>query len=186
MTDLSLNEFEVTCRKAGVGSGLPDGVAAILARAATWLERRGFDGAVALAAGLGSDGPALAALPGQAGICVATGAATTNAVPPLLAVGACAATMPSGTVIEATWPGGRAVVTTTGARIDNPGDAAMEVQLRTVDPARLDLPAVELASRVRPSRDAWAALGARARLTLVPASAHSRAAGAGAGDIDND
>lgn len=184
MRGLSLNEFEVTCRKACVGAGIPDGVAAILARAALWLERRGHAGAEALVAGLKADAGALAKLPGQVGLCLADGTATTGPVPPLLAGGVCAVVMPRAATVRMEWAGGEASVSTDTAQITGGTDAFAVIELRVAPADMPDAPA--LAPRVHPPDQAWNDLRARAHETMVPATEQSRAAGAGAGDIDND
>jgi hypothetical protein len=51
---LSLNEIEVTVRKAALGSGLPLGLAEDAGAAAAWLAARGFPVAELIGAALGT------------------------------------------------------------------------------------------------------------------------------------
>ena len=205
--DLSLNEIEGGLRKAAMGAGLPVGLAEETGRAAAALQGAGFDGVGAALAclrqafhtpepmirdGLAEFGAGHAIAAGIAALdMLAAGGvtrATLTATPaPLMIAGlAMVAAEDQGHAYAlGLGQGGFALVSPSGISPEGALPAgAGPVTVALTHPAAQE--AHQTPTR-HPVADAlWAEVGALAARTYVPASAASRASGAGAGAIDND
>ncbi|MCK0196244.1 DUF3726 domain-containing protein [Ancylobacter sp. 6x-1] len=195
MIELSLNEVELQAAKAARGAGLSWGAAEDVGRAARWLARYGLDWAPALLALL--DDPDAGSFVARICRLVDEGEMRGPAIlsgRPLWMAALLAADIPpegwqldwqsaaqqraslhlgpldtlsrSGTPLPSGWTEGQAVTISTGG-----------------EPLAVRLPP---ASRSVVAHGAWVAIGELARKTYVPASARSRASGAGASLTDND
>lgn len=203
----SLNEIEVSCRKAAVGAGIPVGLGEDIGKAAAWLSARGFDGAGAavnsikagmrLAAGeIGTDvvtfNAARAAIDGPTAMDfllakVAPSVVLTDVDAPLLIIGlAGVAAAESDVCIDvevdgvhhvALVPDGLASVI--GSEIGG----SLRLSLTNRVAKAVDNPST---SGIEVSKDAWDLISELAQKTYVPETEASRLAGAGAGLTDND
>ncbi len=200
----SLNEFEVTTRKAAIGAGFPVGIAVEMGQAAAWLAASGLDGSraavAALGGGLGSvnlegadfptiTGPGVGMSgPSAFDLLLTNGNSVTlaNVDTPLLLVGMAGVTSrgPAAGVGISFDGGDELKVGSCGVVGDIPATADIAVlKLLTDDPCpdgTLSADGSEIAA------DDWACLCELASRTYVPESEESREQGAGAGSIDND
>jgi len=207
----SLNEVELTAKKAARGAGYPWGMAEEAGKATRWLCQQGLDGCLVLAELLKqSDGADLAdwsPKPNSSDwnikakpLCpIMTGAAisdhanglriqtihVSNVLQPLLLLPfAAMAARQLDATITLTWSG--CVAQTNGHGLHIHGDQMDGADFILI---KIDGPVESLqtqTSRSSPDADAWAALGQFAHRTYAPATAESRAKGAGAGITDND
>lgn len=180
---LSLNEVETLAAKASRGAGLDWGLAEDVGRAARRLAEAGRPWAEAILGLASEPGPAL------------TGALLADDPPraptsidgvasPSLAVAMAAGALES---LRFRWPDAEIVVargriaSAVGAGLDCPDRA-------TISAAPAREPVTTLAAAQTPCVDerTFQTLERLALRTTVPASAHSRLAGAGAGTTDND
>lgn len=210
----SLNEAESMVRKAFRGAGYHWGEAEEAGKAAVWLARRGLpaidpiltvlDAAQGSASALkpviageawrGRDGKLCPVL---AGIALADGAVALTPrstprferllSPILLLPFVAAAAEASGFTLTLDWPQGMAVVEPRGVIVDGEGLLTADVTLHVVSGDVPQAPVLAASARVLDADPAqWDALNRYAVRTHVPASEHSRTAGAGAGLADND
>ena len=209
MTHRSLNEIDMTVRKAAVGSGWPWGLAEDIGRAAAWLCEYGEDGAGAALVALReeprpadmtmSDGAAAfasaqAAQAGPAALdLLAAGSGIDHVAlqdldSPLLLVGiAGVLTAEYRLTIELLAGVKRfALVGPEGLQLSmhvcKPG-ASIVAQRTTPNPPLASVPIVPALDI---NDEAWSAITALAARTYVPATDESRLRGAGAGLTDND
>ena len=209
--NLSLNEIEVTAKKAARGAGYPWGLAEEAAKATRWLCIHGIDGSAALAALLqqidSSDvadwSPVIGDVTWHASghvLCpVATGAAIADrahefavknvtlgsiAQPILLVPFASFLAQQAKNTVTVTWPEATAVTGDERFRLDGP--------LPDVSPWATVAIGGEVGEpgrrchRAHPESDTWKVLNAFAHRTYAPATEESRLKGAGAGLCDND
>lgn len=191
--DLSLNEVELLAAKAARGAGLHWGAADDLGRAARWLAANALDWAPPLLDLLAShQGAEAVARASEAADLIGRPSHRTLTGPPLwvaaLLAPACAR---KGCTAELTWQGARLYLgRENDAWIEGtalPSGWAMQ-QTHMAFPAG-EAPANRLggpSTRSLVTAQDWQALGRLAVLTYVPASDHSRQAGAGASLTDND
>lgn len=206
----SLNEVEVTAKKAARGAGYPWGLAEEAGKATRWLCAQGLDGCGALAGlldagfaeALTEHGPKTLSgvWQGNAALCpLFTGSALTDcaarlragplelaqvAQPMLLLPFAAAASRQLATALVVEGPGFRAA--TDGTRLHLDGEIAPAASI-TLGPGPMpeDL-SPPLHTRATPEPEAWDRLNAFAHRTYAPATEDSRLRGAGAGLSDND
>ena len=203
----SLAEIDAQCRKAVRGAGCPWGLAEEAGKAARWLSERGLPGAEAMAGLLstpracpcgGGTGPACAlrvgaALSDRAHQIAAGETAEEEVTQPLIVLamlGRSAEAIGASFAVE--WESVRAVCAPQGLALDAQGAllTARATIRATPSLARFDSGGplnarCDAASRgVAP--ESWAILENHAFRTYVPESDSSRAAGAGAGETDND
>jgi hypothetical protein len=230
---LSLNEIEVTVRKAALGAGLPLGLAEDAGAVAGWLAAGGFPVAELMQEALASphageprllragqiyrsaagEGPcsALRLLPSACDLVLAAasggGGTAVEAVVdlPVLAVAQAAIACAGGATplaveiegrLRAATGGGRTAIVGTAAELSELRSAPVRIRgvrdedftaasaERTADLARARRSALEAGVRVEEA--AWRQIETLAARTLVPATAHSRERGAGAGLVDLD
>jgi len=206
----SLNEVEVTLRKAAVGAGLPIGLAEDISRAAAWLVAGGLDGA----------GAGLTAV--EAGKTISSGVVMDDgtvrfdtsriacdgpsAIDFLIAgQGRVMAQMtkPDSILLMAGLAGAAAAVYGGAFRFEfDDGSAATVVSAHGLDPAELPEAPVSVqiswqpeagtalstinTSGIEVEDGVWNRIVALAAKTYVPESEESRLQGAGAGLLDND
>lgn len=196
--NVSFGELAALARGAARGAGLDWGLAEEAGFAALWLEQRGLPGAAVLAEALTAPGDERSALRLGPGAVEASSAFLTDEAvtgPLLLApfVALCAArTGPA----RLSWPGAAFWLTPDRVRF-----AASDAALRTAGPtpARVERAAAAtdfeggvdpveaaLRDRARPAAADWARLQAFAGKSYAPATAQSRAAGAGAAETGED
>jgi hypothetical protein len=206
---LSLNEIEVTARKAALGAGLPLGLAEDTGMAAAWLAAAGFPVAELMRSALETTGPRALRLQEAEGGWRLAGEAS-----PLPALVAGPSASDLAVVLAKEGCGGRLRL-----RVDVPAiafahsalasaRAKLSLAFSTADSlAEADIARLSLlrdcevtieagggrGAQVGPAHDgimveptAWAAVQALANRMLVPATRHSRERGAGAGLIDTD
>lgn len=211
---LSLNEAETMVRKAFRGAGYHWGEAEDAGKAAIWLARRGLPAIEPVLAVLNSAqgdparlrpvisgaawrGGAGTLCPVLAGIALADGAVALTPGPTarferllspvLLLPFVAAAAEASGSTLTLDWSEGMAVVQPRGVIVDGDGLIPADVTLHVVRGDGPDAPVLAASARtlqVEPAH--WQALNRYAVETYVPATDHSRIAGAGAGLADND
>ena len=210
---LSLNEIEVTARKAARGAGYAWGLAEEAGKATRWLCAHGIDGCAALAGLLTrvdsadlsdrspiTDGPAWKA-PGGTLCPLIAGAALSDrayqvggselrlenvTLPILLAPFAALLGQQTGQTVTVAWPGTQ--LCTDGARIGLTGALRDDPGTATVTVTAggtIDAPN-PARGRADPDPAAWKTLNAFAHRTYAPATEESRLRGAGAGLSDND
>ncbi len=207
----SLNEIDALCRKAARGAGHDWGHAEDAGKAARWLEARGVNGAECLVNCLegGSAAPGVIKTSGAAwhadgglspivaGAGLATHAATLakRAIvlhdvhyPGLLIPFAAIIETQTRRAVSLAWSG-FALVAATGATSAQLKKAMAIDHAATVTCTLTDTPTApepQALGRATLSAGTYAQLDALARRTYAPATASSRAAGAGAGLTDND
>lgn len=210
---LSLNEIEVTARKAARGAGYSWGLAEEAGKATRWLCAHGMDGCAALAGLLTlvdsadlpdrspiADGPAWKA-PGGTLCPLIAGAALSDrayqvggselrlenvTLPILLAPFAALLGRQTGQTVTVAWPGTQ--LCTDGARIGLTGalrDDPGSATVTVTAGGTIDAPN-PARGRADPDPAAWKILNAFAHRTYAPATEESRLRGAGAGLSDND
>ena len=208
---LSLNEIEVTAKKAARGAGYSWGLAEEAGKATRWLCAHGIDGCAALAGLLnrvdGADlsdwspitgGPVWKAIGGT--LCpLVTGAALSDRAyeagdnetrlenvthPVLLAPFAALLAQQTGQTVTVAWPGIH--LCTDGGQIGLTGTLRHDPGTATVATGgTIDAPN-PVCDRADPDSAAWQTLNAFAHRTYAPATEESRLRGAGAGLSDND
>ena len=203
----SLNEIEVTAKKAARGAGYPWGLAEEAGRATRWLCAQGLDGPAALAPLL--DAGFAASLVDHAPQSLAGPWTVAHPLCPLItgaALSDCAATLPArvgpvmapllllpflasaarqiATPLSLSTDAITATTDGTGLALSGP----MPGMANTVEIGPTAMPSVTQAqhSRARPDPTAWETLGRYAYRTYAPATEESRLKGAGAGLSDND
>jgi hypothetical protein len=211
----SLNEIELTLRKAAVGAGYPYGLAEDIGQAGAWLCAHGLGGVPACLAALeadpGQSQPVVLqdrtpsfpdARIGQAGpsaIDLLLSDADngevrlTNIDTPLLLIGLAGVAASAGKT-------GFALRFSNGCTVDigegglavsgTPPEPGADADLARTEIAQTDTAVPDhfeaVAGGFNVGDDLWAEVLSLAARTYVPASEASRARGAGAGDIDND
>jgi len=211
----SLNEIDVTAKRAARGAGLPWGMAEEAGKCARWLEANGLPGSEAMLAQLinidGTDchqnGPDVgsevwtaqsgtlcplmtgAAISDHATQIAAQGSAKLGPVSnPLLLLPFVATTASrAGSQIEVSWQGTKATVTAKVVVVEN-GDTLTSDKAETVECRLVDGATIEDTANERCVIPAstWAELGKLGHRTFAPDTEASRLAGAGAGLSDND
>lgn len=204
----SLNEIEVTLRKAGVGAGISVGLSEEVGRAAGWLAARQLDGAsaglLAVRGGLSAcdltqgegdcatfNGASVAVAGPSAFDVLAAGAAQvrlTGMDSPLLLVGlAGVAATDRDQSFELHFANGQVIgVSPEGASGLEPGALGSDVTVRISASAKPADTVPPNAKGIEVSDTDWQEISALAAKTYVPESDASRDQGAGAGSIDND
>ncbi|MBR9650375.1 DUF3726 domain-containing protein [Thalassovita aquimarina] len=212
----SLNEIEVTGKRAARGAGLPWGIAEEAGKAARWLVERGLPGPRLLAEVLtrndGRDYADLAPVSDQgtwqapsgrlcpliAGAALADRASelaaggeialAATSLPLLLAPYAACVAGQTGAAIEIGWTGATLTLMPDGCAIVAEGDALTVRSAEHVYCRRARaIPAAMTFTADRDvDADTWSRLGDFAQRTFAPATEASRLAGAGAGLTDND
>lgn len=208
---LSLNEVDVTAKKAARGAGYSWGLAEEAGKAARWLCAHDIDGCAALARLLGMvDGADLLDwtpgadediwVAGGGTLCpLVTGAAISDsastlqnnsirigkvAEPAFLLQFAALASQQINEIISVTWPG--TVACTDGDNVAVDGTfPAHATQAEISLGGKLKNPNPQL-SRARPNAEVWQNLSQFAHRTYAPATKESRLRGAGARESDND
>lgn len=204
---VSLNEIEVTLKKATMGAGYAIGLAEDMGRACYWLAERGYDAAGAGLAALQShpDGgqgrldaggclrydAARVVCDGPSGFDLliagdATSVELAGMDAPLLLIGlAGIAAAAYGGAWRLDHAGGAIIVSgegVGGGTIPVPGDNIRLTRLKDAPASR----STRQTGGCDVADQDWSAITALAARLLVPESAASRQAGAGAGAIDND
>lgn len=205
----TLNEIEVSIRKAASGVGLEYGTAEDAGRAAAWLVRQGLDGVAAVLASIrrgssdigfdpavdaASAGRGYAAIIGPSLIdrLIAGGDGETVSVrnpdSALMVIGlAGVASEDHGVVIEIDCDGSISRIPAAGpmaaAAIPEP---CARLSLKRIGAGVPGRQAAEASGGADVPAELWDEVQAYAARTYVPASQLSRALGAGAGSIDND
>lgn len=208
---LSLNEVEVTAKKAARGAGYSWGLAEEAGKATRWLCAHDIDGCAALARLLGSvDGADLRDwtpdanedtwIAGGGTLCpLITGAAISDrahtlnnkririgkiAEPALLVQFAALAAQQINRIVTVTWP--ETVVSTDGDNVVVHGTFPAHAAQAEISLDGNVIDPNRLQSRARPDTDNWNSLSQFAHRTYAPATEESRLRGAGAGVFDND
>ncbi len=204
MTAPSLNEIAKRMSDAARGAGWPLGLAQDLGQAAAWLSSQGGDGVGVAMAALGAKpdpvearqdtpgdwqiGLAPAGVAGPAALDLVLAGegpvslALTDAPDLVLALAGYASAQTGQTLVLS---GALTATVTSGALEGAPHRAPEDKILRlSLGAPGVIKPAVQ--PRRAPDDATWAQAGALAAKTLVPATAQSRAFGAGAGAVDGD
>ena len=212
----SLNEIDVTVKRASRGAGLPWGIAEEAAKSARWLEANGLPGAELLlglltridgsdchtnSPNVGSDTwtaqsgtlcPLMtgAALSDRADMFAADNELNLGATlsPIILASFAASAASRTGTAIEVSWQGATVTVGPDGVSIQADEDALFAEQAETVRcrSGEATVSASDTRPRVAIPAQVWKTLGEFGIRIFAPDNEASRLAGAGAGLSDND
>ncbi len=206
----SLNEIEVTLRKATVGSGIPVGLGEDIGRAAAWLSARGLDGAAAgLTAIQSGTEPCLGTVsangdvsfenariafcgPSAVDFLIAGGKGVTVRLggvdAPLLMIGfAGVAARLYGVDIKVESGSGKAVYLTPEGALGTPeGDLSSDLVLSLESSDQPGGAGAASAAGIDVDAAVWNQIAALAQKTYVPESEASRLQGAGAGLTDND
>lgn len=206
---LSLNEIAAALRKAGLGAGLPVGLADEVSDAAIWLVQRDLDGVEAALRALTppfSDTLQVDPLTLRGSVAVAGPSAVDLLMTALVGAGVRIEAVDAplllagivGRALESAGPDDERVAVlrfSGGAEIVVSGDAVRGDFPTPSEPVEIRLEASTSAT-VRTGQappaavivddDLWAEVQALAARTYVPADAASRSRGAGAGAIDNE
>lgn len=188
---LSLNEVEALAGKAARGAGLAWGEAEDVGRAARWLARHGFDWAAALLSGLEQPEGlrAALALADAASLNPQAGETAVRRATPLWALAfTAAAGRPRTSLVCGDLRLSLAADGTAAASHERDAIAAWPAgEMRIgADAEALPIALAPAAARATPDRACLARLDGLAAETYVPASARSRARGAGSAKLDDD
>jgi len=216
MTTYSLGEIEAQCKKAARGAGMAWGMAEEAGKSARWLAAQGLDGPLILAnwlnempltgrGALDCEDDVWAARNGvmcpiTAGTLVADRAAdlakspmklTKVAHPALMLFALQASAAWLNMPLSIRWAGFRARLAPQHAPVWSgdtraPNAALITCMVDDAQPADAVVEPIWFPQRISLNPDSWSALETLAARTYVPASAASRAVGAGAGLSDND